>query len=576
MRFDVLAIDYDGTIADDGVCHPEVRRALIELGRSGITVVLATGRVLSDLRRVAGHLDFAEAVVAENGAVISFPLSGRTVRLHGPPDAAFVTELERRGVSVVVGECLVETAAHAAAVVLDVIRAMELPLVLAFNRSRLMVLPQAISKATGLREALAMLRLSRHNTLAIGDAENDHELLAAAEVGVAVLWGSAALRRAADLVLEGAGPAAVPEFLRAVARDRQLPDSDGRHRLLLGQADDGRPVTLAIRNTNALISGDPRSGKSWVAGLMTEQLMLAYYCVAVVDPEGDYRRLESLPGIHVLGEERPPAPCDIERAFRFPDGGLVIDLSHVKHARKVEYMRTLLPTLATLRQKRGLPHRVLVDEAHYFLHDLDPDVMEDVARGGYTFVTYQPSALSDALMQHLGVVIATRETDRRESEALARCCGPHVDRAALVATLATLSTSEAVLVPTADGAVGGFVRFKVAPRLTAHVRHRHKYADVPVPRPQRFVFTKARGTPEAISLAGFVSILEQLDLLAIDDHLRRHDFSRWVADVFGDQSLARSVAEIESAHAIGAATDPAGTVVAAIRERYDVKAAASA
>ena len=40
------------------------------------------------------------------------------------------------------------------------IRYLELPLVLLFNRGRLMVLPQAISKATGLREALRTLRLS--------------------------------------------------------------------------------------------------------------------------------------------------------------------------------------------------------------------------------------------------------------------------------------------------------------------------------------------------------------------------------------------------------------------------------
>jgi hypothetical protein len=40
-----------------------------------------------------------------------------------------------------------------------------------------MVLPQAISKATGLRSALFALRISAHNTIGIGNAENDHDLL---------------------------------------------------------------------------------------------------------------------------------------------------------------------------------------------------------------------------------------------------------------------------------------------------------------------------------------------------------------------------------------------------------------
>ena len=48
-----------------------------------------------------------------------------------------------------------------------------------------MLLRQGIARSTGLRQALA-LRLSIHNTLGIGDAENDHDLLDACEVRVAV------------------------------------------------------------------------------------------------------------------------------------------------------------------------------------------------------------------------------------------------------------------------------------------------------------------------------------------------------------------------------------------------------
>ena len=120
------------------------------------------------------------------------------------------------------------------------------------------------------------------------------------------------------------------------------------------------------------------------------------------------------------------------------------------------------------------------------------------------------------------------------------------------------------------------MRFKVAPRMTPHVRHRHKYADLPVPRRQQFVFTAAPGTPAAVSLAGFVSIVEQLDGAALDDHLRRHDFSRWLSEVFGDEALARAVASVEDAHALGTSADAGGAVVAAIRERYVVKGTAAA
>ena len=51
MKFSALALDYDGTIAVDGVFDPTVREAVGEVRRRGIVVLLVTGRRLSDLHR---------------------------------------------------------------------------------------------------------------------------------------------------------------------------------------------------------------------------------------------------------------------------------------------------------------------------------------------------------------------------------------------------------------------------------------------------------------------------------------------------------------------------------------------
>src|SRR4029079_5385967 len=131
---------------------------------------------------------------------------------------------------------------------LDVLRRLEQPLVLAFNRGRLMVLPQAISKSTGLRHALTALRVSIHNTVGIGDAENDHDLLDACEVGVAVAWGSAALRSVADEVIQGSGPASVSGYIAQITQQPRLSAAQmGRRRLVLGHQHDGETVSLAVR-----------------------------------------------------------------------------------------------------------------------------------------------------------------------------------------------------------------------------------------------------------------------------------------------------------------------------------------
>jgi hypothetical protein len=184
------------------------------------------------------------------------------VVLGHPPYPAFVDELRRRGAQVSVGETVVETDASSADAALDVLRTLELPLILAFNRGRLMVLPQAVAKSTGLRQALGALRLSIHNTIGIGDAENDHDLLDACEVGVAVAWGSRTLRGVADEVIDGAGPAAVGDYIRRVSQQPRLSAAQmGRRRLLLGHRHNGDPISLAIRGRTVVIAGEPGTGQ---------------------------------------------------------------------------------------------------------------------------------------------------------------------------------------------------------------------------------------------------------------------------------------------------------------------------
>ena len=89
MKLSVLALDYDGTIARDDELDPAVRAAIADARERGITVLLVTGRILDDLRRVAGDLHFVDGVVAENGAVVHFPDSGHT-SIAGAADSRHV------------------------------------------------------------------------------------------------------------------------------------------------------------------------------------------------------------------------------------------------------------------------------------------------------------------------------------------------------------------------------------------------------------------------------------------------------------------------------------------------------
>ena len=575
MKLSVLALDYDGTVARRDAVTPTVLEAIARARTQGVVVLLVTGRILDELRRVAGDLHFVDGVIAENGAVIHFPDSGRTSVLAPQVPELLLSKLRQRGIPFAAGQCLVDADANDAPQLLAAIRTLELPLVLVFNRGRVMVAPQGVSKATGLQVALDTLRLSARNTLAIGDAENDHELLRLAEVGVAVAWGSKALQQVADATIQGAGPEAVGDYLQALTDGGRLPvPPRGRRRLLLGYLEDGREFSLAVRGRNVLVTGDAKSGKSWVAGLLCEQLILHGYCVCVIDPEGDYRSLEALPRVTVFGrDDPPPTPRDLLHALRYPDRSVVIDLSRLPQDEKQRYVRAVLPALNALRRHTGLPHRILLDEAHYYLHDVAAGPLLDLELNGYTIVTYCASQLPAALLEATEVMVATCESNPTEIEALRRRCAKgRTPQQGDWSILARLKIGQAVALPITEEAGQELTLFTTAPRITPHVRHREKYVDVPVSAHRAFVFNaNGHAAPHrARTLRQFVFVLENTPATSLDSYIVRGDFSRWIADVFGDRALADDLRLLEDRHRSESRGETLSQVVNAIRGRYDL------
>ena len=573
MKFNVLALDYDGTIAESGKAHPAVLEAIVEARERGIQIILVTGRIFGDLQRVFDRLELFDAIVAENGAILVFP-NGRTMVLGRFPPPTLLTELRRLNVRFAIGDCILEADASESSTILEVVRKLELPLGLIFNRGRVMVLPQGISKATGLREALNTLRLSIHNCIGLGDGENDYQFLDACEIGVAMSWGSGTLREIADEVLPGHGPGAVADYIRRVIKSTKLPPNRiDRHRLQLGFTSDGRPLETAVHGRNILIAGDPRSGKSWVTGLICEQLILQGYCLCVIDPEGDYGALESLPYVVMFGGNQSlPHLGDIARELRYSDISLVVNLSQASHSDKVAYLAELLPMMVELRKNTGQPHWIVIDEAHYFLHKPNVAQQVDLELAAYIFVTYRPSDLHADLLQSVESIVVTQLTDPREVSALTAMYGPDGAESEWEMLLGGLQIDEAALLPRVDEPQRKLRQFKVAKRLTSHVRHRAKYVDVPKQERQGFVFTRD-GVPvgdPARTFKEFVTTLEQLPLPSVEGHARRGDFSRWVADVFGDRPLAVEIGKVENKCRNGESANVSELLLKIIRERYDV------
>jgi HAD superfamily hydrolase (TIGR01484 family) len=222
MRYHVLASDYDGTLADDGSVNAQTVQALNRFRASGRVLVLVTGRELADLKQVFSELTLFEYVVTENGATLYQPVTEIEEALAPPPPEPFVELLKERGVAPLsVGRTIVATVQPYENVVLQTIRDLGLELQVIFNKGSVMVLPSAVNKASGLATALKHLMIPPSEVVAIGDGENDHSLLGAVGLGVAVQNAVPLLKEAAAFVTDQPASRGVIEVI-----DRWLANED--------------------------------------------------------------------------------------------------------------------------------------------------------------------------------------------------------------------------------------------------------------------------------------------------------------------------------------------------------------
>jgi hypothetical protein len=102
------------------------------------------------------------------------------------------------------------------------------------------------------------------------------------------------------------------------------------------------------------------------------------------------------------------------------------------------------------------------------------------------------------------------------------------------------------------------------------VRHRAKYLDMPVLETQAFVFTtNGRPGPRAHTLKEFTGMLAVLPADRLAAHAQRHDFSRWIEDVFRDRPLAAHLRSIESQVDSETPREVVQAIAQAVRARYE-------
>ena len=568
MRYVALATDYDGTIALHGRVDNATLSALQRVRASGRRLILVTGRELDDLAEVFPEIDLFDRVVAENGALLYDPATRTSRTLGEPPAPAFVRELTLRGVSPLsVGEVIVATWEPNETTVFEVIRDLALELQVVFNKGAVMVLPTGTNKATGLRAALDDLGLSAHNTVGIGDAENDQAFLAACECGVAVANALDSVKARVDVVTDGDHGAGVAELVdRLLLSDlADLAPRLARHELLLGYTETGDDVRVPLFGACILVAGPSGAGKTTVTTAFLERIAAADYQYCIVDPEGDYL---DLPGAVALGSSDPRSLVDeVLQVLARPNQSVAVSLLDVRLDDRPPAFGAMLPRLQELRAGTGRPHWIVVDEAHHLI-PADWEPMRTTLPGelvNLVLVTVHPDHVAPAVLELVDTLIAVGRDAAATASAFFRR-RPH---------LPWKPPDSLEEIPPGQGwllsARHSPIRFTILPPEAERRRHRRKYAEGELGPDRSFYFRGPEGrlNLRAQNLQLFAQIAEGVDDETWLHHLRRQDYSRWFRESIKDQTLADQVSVIEQSEGLSAA-ESRGRVKAAIEERYTV------
>ena len=119
-----------------------------------------------------------------------------------------------------------------------------------------------------------------------------------------------------------------------------------------------------------LIAGTSGSGKSHFATLLTERLVAGGFEFCIVDPEGDYLRIDN--AVVIGSSSEPPLTEEALRLLLRARVNVVINALALSLEERRRLFAMLLPSIRALRARSGRPHWLLVDEAHHALSVVEP------------------------------------------------------------------------------------------------------------------------------------------------------------------------------------------------------------
>lgn len=536
MHFLALAVDYDGTIAENGSVPPQVCASLTTLKHSGRKLLLVTGRELQALKHHFPHLHLFDLVVAENGALLYDPVTDTEELIADPASIDLVGRLRDKGVSPLsVGRSVIATWHPWEEAVINSIRELGLELQMTFNKDAIMILPPGVNKASGVAAALRTLGICELNVVGVGDAENDHSFLSICGCAAAVSNAIDSIKASADICLShdhGRGVCELVDML--LEKDAALVPIE-RIGIELGQTIDARKVWLPAESV-LLVIGNSGSGKSSYVTWLTERMVQAHQGFCVIDPEGDYLTLDD--AVTVSGLIAPPTTEESVHHLLQAQLNVVVSALALDPPERVQLFGELLPFIQDLRRGSGRPYWLIVDEAHYMLPHCAVWPPGFLGNMGAIIVALDFDQVCPALLDGVNVLVTLGSTARELVEQFAkriqRRCPEFPERSPgpEYACLWDIGKDKEVVL---------LNQLRPAQK---HHRHSGKYVAGDVGARHAFHFSTLGQS--ASNLTEFLSLSTRLEDTALRDYMTAADFSKWFREVIRDDVLANKTRLVET------------------------------
>lgn len=249
--YKLIAIDIDGTLLNSSLeITPEVKEALRRAKAAGLRIVLATGRPIDGMDDYLRELDFyhpGEYAITSNGSLLTEPATGReivrhaiskedfqrihtlatkldvgyvietdhcyyTTHTHLPVEVAYLSYINKLPLVIIDPEDLPDDVRYIKGMISDALDRMEdlpsqLPeevrstfATMMSSATILEVLNPKATKAQTLSKLLDKLEIQPEEVLALGDNQNDMDMLALAGTGVAMGNARPEVKEIADYI----------------------------------------------------------------------------------------------------------------------------------------------------------------------------------------------------------------------------------------------------------------------------------------------------------------------------------------------------------------------------------------